>query len=89
MDDETIFGFVILSILAGIGVLIYDIYSYLKSGNWDSIDTIDLLREMKADWAFNPTDWIGLWEVLNAIPLFIILIILPILLAYIVLRFTD
>ena len=54
--------------LGGAGIVVYQIYTYLKSGNWEPISTIDALLLFEIQWAMNPTDWLGAWKVLDKIP---------------------
>lgn len=44
------------------------IYKYLKAGKWESYSLIDGMAKLGIEWASNPTDWYGLWRVLDYIP---------------------
>lgn len=44
-------------------------YSYLKYGIWLSLSVTDGLAAIGVDWASKPTDWIGLWKLMNKVPL--------------------
>ena len=57
------------SIMAPFGVLVYQIYWYLRIGEWEPLSVITGLRWMKVDWAFHPNEWIGLYKILNDMPL--------------------
>jgi len=69
-------GFIIFAlpisclILCGPGILIYQLYIYLKNGAWLSLSMIDgLVWTGRLSWAKNPTDWLGLHKVLDSTPL--------------------
>ncbi len=60
--------------LIGGGIVIYQIYNYLKTGTWLRISIINAFVLFENKWAINPNDWGGLWAVLNKTPLSISLI---------------
>jgi hypothetical protein len=53
----------------GLGVFGYQIYVYLKQGAWKSISIVTLLEWFKVEWAGNPSNWFGVYRILDAIPL--------------------
>jgi len=59
--------------LAGTGIFFGQVYYYLKDGVWYSLSVINGLQNMpgteKFNWLSNPDNWIGLWNVLDFIPL--------------------
>ena len=63
-----------------IGALIpaYQVYNYLKAGYWQSISIIDALKSVDIQWAVYPQDWVGLWSVLDFVPLSIFILFLGI-----------
>ena len=62
--------------LSGIGIVSFQIYEYLKQGEWLSFTVIDGLLFIDSSWAKEPDDWLGIWKILNTIPLSLALIIL-------------
>lgn len=73
-------GFAVLSIaglyLIGAGIFLFQIYSYLKKGEWLSISVIDGIKEFGSTWAANPTDWQGIWNIFNSFPLSLSIIVI-------------
>ena len=43
----------------------WQIYGYLRSGDWVSISIIDVLNWLEIAWAKNPQSWFGLYELLT------------------------
>ena len=63
-----IFAFVfILAYLSPFIMLLYQIVMYLKTSNWITFSVIDLLVYFHNTWAISPTDWHGLWNVLDTL----------------------
>jgi|SRR3989304_2915766 len=58
-----------VGLLAAIGIIGWQIYTYLKLGEWTSLSIITVLRWFSADWARSPSDWAGVHKILNEIPL--------------------
>ncbi len=56
-------------ILATVGILVWQIYSYLRLGEWPSLSIITALHWLNVDWARSPHDWAGVHKVLDAMPL--------------------
>ena len=78
---EIIFGIVKLSfgaflVFSGLGLIVYQVYFYLKKAIWKSISIIDGLDYIGFDWSENPIDWVGIWTILDKMPLSLFLIIL-------------
>lgn len=61
--------YVVVLMLGGVCVLGWQGYHYLRYNEWISVSLITALEIMNIRWAFNPTDWLGLYNVLKAIPL--------------------
>lgn len=72
-----------LGVLSPISMFLFQIYLYLKTSNWTPFSIIDLLNCFDFSWTIYPTDWLGLWNIFNAVnpayPLSIILIILSVI----------
>lgn len=61
-------------LVAGFGVICFQLYQFLRLGEWQSISVIDSLAYFEVQWALRPTDWIGVWEILKKVPVSISLI---------------
>lgn len=70
------FGVFLALIFSGLGIFVNQIYTYLKLGEWQPYSIVDSFKSVGLKWASTPNDWIGLWEVLNFMPLSLVLIIL-------------
>lgn len=52
--------------------LAFQVYTYLRSGEWIPISVVDLVRLLGVSpegWWYYPTDWTGLYAVLDFLPL--------------------
>jgi hypothetical protein len=56
-------------IVAAIGILGWQVYTYLKLGIWQSLSVITALLWLNIDWARSPHDWLGVYKVLDGMPL--------------------
>jgi hypothetical protein len=56
-------------VFGAIGLVGWQIYHYLQVGQWQPISVITALQYCEVGWAYNPTKWIGLYRVLDFIPL--------------------
>ncbi|EAQ63732.1 hypothetical protein MED121_03507 [Marinomonas sp. MED121] len=66
----------VLITLSAPGVLIFQLYKYLRTDTWIEISFLDVLAKINFQWAIDPTDWFGLWRVLNWLPLSVVLLLL-------------
>jgi hypothetical protein len=57
-----------LPLVAGIVLVVWQCFSYLRLGVWHPVSTMDVLAVLNVSWAKNPTSWFGLARVLGAIP---------------------
>ena len=55
--------------LAAVGIVGWQIYSYLRLGAWQPLSIITALTWLNVDWARSPHDWVGVHKVLTGIPL--------------------
>jgi hypothetical protein len=62
----TIIGF---GFICALGVLGYQIFLYLRIGKWYSFSLITGLRWLNVQWAFYPSEWIGVYKILDDFPL--------------------
>lgn len=63
------FAFIAVPIFSGIFVVVWQIYRYLRYDIWTSVSVIDALRWSSVMWAHNPTDWLGIYRILDWMPL--------------------
>ncbi|ABM02104.1 hypothetical protein Ping_0237 [Psychromonas ingrahamii 37] len=56
-------------VISAVCVFVFQTYTYLKSGVWLPLSVIDGFSTIGFEWAKNPTDWIGLWELVDQVPL--------------------
>jgi hypothetical protein len=68
-DDTFITIAVALWLLTPVGILGWQTYGYLRYSVWNSLSVIDALRWLGSNWASYPTDWTGLYSVLEWMPL--------------------
>ena len=61
--------FFIATIALGIFLFAKQIYIYLRTGIWSPLSIIDGLRYLGFKWASYPTDWKGIWDILQKFPL--------------------
>jgi hypothetical protein len=55
-------------IVGAAGVVLYQIYGFLRIGDWQSISIIDCLIYAGMEWAKEPSDWVGFWKLLDYFP---------------------
>lgn len=65
-----------LFVTSGIGFFIYQIYSWLRNGEWVQYSLIWALSYVESiqSWSYYPTEWIGVHKILDIIPFSIFLI---------------
>ncbi len=56
-------------LLGGLGIIGWQVYSYLRSGEWIGVSIITGLQNIDMEWAHNPGSWVGLYQVLDLINL--------------------
>lgn len=55
--------------LAGLAVLLIQCIEWLSTGTWASASVIDVLSQfVDWPWLYQPTSWIGVWQILNKMP---------------------
>jgi hypothetical protein len=71
-------GFLVLLafLVGGIGVFGWQLVGWLRSGAWESVSVLEFFGwgSPGSEWVHNPTDWVGLWRLLSALPLSLTLI---------------
>lgn len=70
----------ILSILASVGIVIYQTYEWLRYGDWIKISVLQLLSfsEELQSWIYYPTEWVGVHKIFELIPLSLALFLIGI-----------
>lgn len=63
-------------------ILIFQVYGYLKNGIWVPLSVTDALIYLEFKWASNPTDWTGLWTLINKVPLSACLLLIDLYVFY-------
>ena len=74
---------IVVSFFSSFCILIWQVYGYLRLESWRSLSTLDVLRSFEMKWAITPTDWLGLYRILEWMPLSLSLPIVGIVLALI------
>ena len=69
LRDSIWVGLMLAWVFTPIGIVGWQIYGYLRFGFWQSLSVIDALRWTDIQWATAPTDWVGLYGVLEWLPL--------------------
>lgn len=67
------------AVLAGICTFGYQVYSFLRLGEWEGMSIITALQWAKIEWAYLPHEWFGFYKVLDAAPLSLALILFGII----------
>jgi hypothetical protein len=55
--------------ISGVLILGVQIYEYLRNGSWHSLSVISLLQFFDVEWALMPSDWMGLYNMMDIVPL--------------------
>jgi hypothetical protein len=58
-----------LGTLGALGIFIWQIYEYLRSGEWRPVSVITALRWCNIEWSNFPAQWIGVHKILDQVPL--------------------
>ena len=66
-NDKEIVGLALM--IGSVCLLGWQVYEYLRYNIWPSVSVITALGWMNIRWAFNPTDWLGLYNILIKTPL--------------------
>ncbi|UXS09193.1 hypothetical protein [Agrobacterium tumefaciens] len=74
--DITRIGLLVaLPAVAGCGIILFQIYAYLRFNTWTSVSLIDVATYFSDDgWLTSPTDWNGLHSLLNMVPASLVLL---------------
>src|SRR5437016_2170004 len=58
-----------IGVLTAVGIVGWQLYSYLRSGAWPSLSIMSVLLWLDVDWARAPSDWVGVHKLLSQLPL--------------------
>jgi hypothetical protein len=75
---------VAVSLFFGICIFVWQIYEFLRFDVWYSVSLMDVLRTAEVRWATVPTDWFGLYRILEWMPLSLLLPIIGVFWALVV-----
>ena len=64
---------VVVSSLSGLSILGWQVYGYLRQEVWQPVSAIDALRYANMKWANDPKDWLGVYRILEWMPLSLLL----------------
>lgn len=73
-DDLMKFIAALSLLIGGLCVVGWQVYEYMRYNIWNPISVVTALEWMNIKWALNPTDWVGLFNILKIIPLSLTLI---------------
>jgi hypothetical protein len=73
-NDKEIVGLALM--IGSVCLLGWQVYEYLRYNIWTSVSVITALGWINVGWAFNPTDWLGLYNILIKMPLCLIMFVL-------------
>ena len=71
-----------LPLISAVWIFVWQVFTYLRQGNWIPFSLLDGLAWLKVPWAVTPTDWLGLHNLLNQVHVSIGLLLLSIFLAW-------
>lgn len=75
IDITRIVVLVALPAVVGCGIILFQIYAYLRFSTWVSISVIDAAAYFSDDaWLSSPSDWNGLHSLLNMVPASLVLL---------------
>ncbi|WP_114835655.1 hypothetical protein U0027_05935 [Agrobacterium tumefaciens] len=77
IDITRIVVLVALPAVVGCGIILFQIYAYLRFSTWVSISVIDAAAYFSDDaWLSSPSDWNGLHSLLNMVPASLVLLVI-------------
>lgn len=74
-DDLVKFISALALLVGGFCVVGWQVYEYLRYNIWTPVSVVTALEWMKIQWALNPTDWVGLYNILRKVPLSVAMIV--------------
>lgn len=75
-------GMLLVGLFGGPGVLAFQVFDYLRSGEWPAMSINHLVVEFGGSmeqWAISPEQWLGLHEVFESFPLSVFLFVFGLL----------
>lgn len=65
-----------LLFIGGVGIFVIQVFGYLDAGIWTSLSLANFIGEFYKPWEYSePKAWIGLWNIIDFIPLSLTLIV--------------
>ena len=64
-----------LGLLGAISIWMYQVFSFLRFGQWMPISVLTALSWLEVEWAIFPNQWLGVYKVLDFLPLSLVSII--------------
>ena len=74
-DQVVTFLYSLALLGCGVSIVGWQVYEYLRYDIWTPVSPITALEWMKIKWALNPTDWLGLYNLLKMVPLSLLMIV--------------
>lgn len=60
-----IFYIPVAGFISSIGLILWQIFIYLRLGEWQPYTVITAMRYFNIEWASNPQSWFGIYKILN------------------------
>lgn len=73
---------IVSGILCAVGIIGWQYINFLMHGEWHSLSVISALQWFGIRWSYFPTEWLGLYKILDFFPLSLATFILGGVLAY-------
>lgn len=73
---DALFPFAGVCLVAAVGVVAWQLYTFLRFGSWPPFSVITVLQWCDVGWASFPRDWLGIHRVLLAFPLSLAFVVL-------------
>ena len=73
-NDKELVG--IALVIGSVCLLGWQVYEYLRYNFWTPVSIITVLKLMSFSWALNPSDWIGLYNILAKMPLSLTMVVI-------------
>ena len=75
-NDKELVGLALM--IGSVCLLGWQVYEYLRYNIWTSVSVITALGWINFGWALNPTDWLGLYNILIKTPLSLMMFVIGI-----------
>ncbi len=58
-----------MGVMICLGIWAYQVYSYLQTGEWPGLSLVSGLQLVDMRWALYPNSWLGVYKILESMPL--------------------